>query len=51
MWRFRLAVGNMIGSAPYTRQGFENECGRPFEIRRIEQIRNSERTLYLMERR
>jgi len=35
----------------YTRQGFENEFGRLFEIKRSEQIRNSQRILYLMERR
>jgi hypothetical protein len=33
----------------YTRQGFENEFGRLFEIKRSEQIRNSKRILYLME--
>jgi ribosomal protein L11 methylase PrmA len=35
----------------YTRQGFENEFGRLFVIKQSEQIRNSKRTLYLMERR
>jgi len=35
----------------YTRQGFENELGRLFVIKRSEQIRNSKRILYLMERR
>jgi hypothetical protein len=35
----------------YTRQGFEGEFGRLFEIKRSEQIRNSIRILYLMERR
>jgi hypothetical protein len=35
----------------YTRQGFEKEFGRFFVIKRSEQIRNSKRILYLMERR
>jgi hypothetical protein len=35
----------------YTRQGFENEFGRLFVIRHSEQIRNSKRTLYLIEKR
>jgi hypothetical protein len=35
----------------YTRQGFENEFGRLFAIKRSEQIQNSKRVLYLMERR
>jgi hypothetical protein len=35
----------------YTRQGFENELGRLFVIKRSEQIRNSKRILYLLERR
>jgi ribosomal protein L11 methylase PrmA len=35
----------------YTRQGFENEFGRLFVMKRSEQIRNSNRILYLMERR
>jgi hypothetical protein len=35
----------------YTRQGFENEFGRLFLIKRFEQIRNSKRILYLMKRR
>jgi len=35
----------------YTRQGFENEFDRLFVIKHSEQIRNSKRILYLMERR
>jgi len=35
----------------YTRPGFENEFSRLFAIKRSEQIQNSQRTLYLMERR
>jgi hypothetical protein len=35
----------------YTRQGFENEFGRLFVMKRSEQIRNSKRILYLMKRR
>jgi len=35
----------------YTRQSFENELGRLFVIKRSEQIRNSKRILYLLERR
>jgi hypothetical protein len=35
----------------YTRQGFENEFDGLFAIKRSEQIRNSQRILYLMERR
>jgi hypothetical protein len=35
----------------YTRQEFENEFGRLFMVKQSEQIRNSKRVLYLMERR
>jgi hypothetical protein len=35
----------------YTRQGFEKEFGKRFVVKRSEQIRNSKRILYLMERR
>jgi ribosomal protein L11 methylase PrmA len=35
----------------YTRQGFENEFGKLFVIKRSEQIRNSKRILYLMVKR
>ena len=35
----------------YTQQGFENEFGTLFVINRSEQIQNSKRILYLMERR
>jgi hypothetical protein len=35
----------------YTRQGFENKFDRLFVVKQSEQIRNSKRVLYLMERR
>jgi len=35
----------------YARQGFEDEFGRLFVVKRSEQIRSSQRTLYLMERK